>query len=93
MVNESLAQLHASGQSLTPTGMRDVAVTGGIAFDKAADANPNLAPGRKSAISIDQSQHLELPAGTTLADLKAMRDSLRPQLGSGSLQQQPPPAS
>ena len=76
MVNASLEALHESGQALTPTGMRDVAVAGGIAFDKAADANPNLAPGRKSAISIDQSQRLELPAGTTLADLRAMAAEL-----------------
>ena len=78
MVNESLAQLHESGQALTPTGMRDVAVAGGIAFDKAADSNPNLAPGRKSAVTVDQRQVLSLPEGTTLTDLRAMAAHLAP---------------
>lgn len=61
------------GRDLKPHELRDVAVVSGIAVDKHLDYRD----GRKSAVNIDQSQNLNLPAGTTLDDLKALRDGLQ----------------
>ncbi len=85
LIGAQIDALAASGKELTPTGLRDLAVVAGIAADKAMDMSPTLGVGRKAQIQIDNSQRLELPAGTTLADLKAMRDAARLQLPPGDI--------
>ena len=78
MVSRKLDDLDATGQVLTPSGIQSLAIVSGIMAERAMDMSSTLGVGRKSAISIDQSQRLELPAGTTLADLREMAAQLAP---------------
>jgi len=61
------------GRDLKPSELRDVAVTVGIAVDKHLDYRD----GRKAGAVVDQSQHLTLPPGTTLDELRSLRDGLK----------------
>ena len=60
---------------LKPSELRDVAVVSGIAVDKHLDYRD----GRKSnQVTVDnRQQNLTLPEGTTLEDLRALRDGMR----------------
>ena len=58
---------------LTPSQLRDVAIVAGIMVDKHLDYRD----GRKGAALVDNSQHLTIPPGTTLEDIRKLRDSLR----------------
>jgi hypothetical protein len=58
---------------LKPSELRDVAVIAGIAVDKHLDYRD----GRKAGVMVDQSQNLNLPPGTTLDELRALRDGLK----------------
>jgi transposase-like protein len=71
IISAQLARYEA--MDLTPSQTRDVAVIAGIASDKHLDYRD----GRKGAVTLDQSQHLTLPPGTSLDDVRALRDSLR----------------
>ena len=78
MVSRKLDDLDATGQVLTPSGIQSLAIVSGIMAERAMDMSATLGVGRKAQIQIDQSQRLELPAGTTLADLRAMAAQLAP---------------
>ncbi len=59
---------------LSPSQLRDVAIVAGIMADKHLDYRD----GRKGAlISFDQSQNLNIPEGTSLEQLKQLRDDLK----------------
>lgn len=72
LVRSAIAEQAKHPETLTPAGIQSIAIAGGIATDKHLDYRD----GRKGAIQIDQSQHLTLPPGTTLADLESLRAGL-----------------
>ncbi len=61
------------GTELGPNDLRNVAIVAGIAVDKHLDYRD----GRKANTVVDQSQHLTLPPGTTLADIQQLEAQLR----------------
>ena len=69
-LRESVRLLRAAMPTM---GGRDLAVTTGILTDK----YPDFTQGRKAGFMLDQSQHLTVPPGTTLADIDTRIDALR----------------